>query len=148
MHDQSQGQTLHVMCCIRYNVAYDRVRYHTTPSRLCLNVCMSYSADAAPAEKLAASIAVGLVNQKYSKPTAVALNSPNDWKWVDNIRVGAELRQQRWIKASVPDFIAYAVSVGAFVPQALCRVLHPLLMCDSLLQLPTHFVLTNFGYTN
>ena len=75
-------------------------------------MCMQHDADATPTEKLAASVAVGLVNQKYKQPTAVALNSPNDWKWVDNIRGGAELRKQRWIKASVPDFIAYAVSVG------------------------------------
>lgn len=71
-------------------------------------------ADAAPTQKLAASIAVGLVNQKYKKPMAVTLNSPNDWKWVDNIRLGAELRQRRWVKASIPDIIAYAVSIGKF----------------------------------
>ena len=70
------------------------------------------SADAPPSEKLAASIAVGLVNRKFGNATAVTLNSPNDWKWVNNIRNGAELRERRWVKASVPDFIAFAVSVG------------------------------------
>ena len=81
------------------------------------------NADATPTEKLAASVAVGLVNQKYGKPTAVALNSPNDWKWVDNIRAGAELKQRRWVKASVADFIGYAVSVGALRETVLASLL-------------------------
>lgn len=70
------------------------------------------TADAPPEEKLAASVAVGLVNRKLGSPSAVTLNSPNDWKWVNNIRFGAELKQRRWVKASVPDFLAYAISIG------------------------------------
>ena len=57
-------------------------------------------------------MAIGLVNQMNEKPTAVALNSPNDWKWVHNIQHGPELKQHQWAKASVADFLAYAVAIG------------------------------------
>jgi hypothetical protein len=72
----------------------------------------SLNAEAIPETKLAASIAVGLLNRLYNKPIAVALNSPNDWKWVNNIRQGNELGAARWVASSPSDIIAYAVAVG------------------------------------
>ena len=63
--------------------------------------------------RLAASVAVGLLNRFFDKPTALALNSPTDWKWVAGIRGGSELTENsRWVAASDADIIAYAVAVG------------------------------------
>lgn len=62
--------------------------------------------------KLAASVAIGLLNRARGKPTALALNSPTDWKWVAGIRSGAELSGSCWVAASDSDILAFAVAVG------------------------------------
>lgn len=72
----------------------------------------SLLADASPAEKLAVSVAIGLLNRHLGRPSAVNLNLVNDWKWVDDIRRGNELGHGQWIKASTADFLAYAVDAG------------------------------------
>ncbi len=66
----------------------------------------------APETKMAASVAVGLLNRLYDRPTAMALNTPNDWKWADDIRKSNQLGAVRWVGSSPADIIAYAVAVG------------------------------------
>ena len=106
MHLLSQRQALGVFANLSHASQCSWLHQHQILTKI------ETHAGARPTEKLAASIAVGLINRKTGRPSAVALNSPNDWKWVNNIRNGQELNQQRWVKASVADIVAYAVFTG------------------------------------
>lgn len=76
-------------------------------------------ADVAKERKMAASVAIGLLNRVAKKPVAVALNTPNDWKWIAGIRSSSELSQKRWVAASDADIMAFAVATGQSLLESL-----------------------------